>query len=141
MKGANEYAKYIKTGQYGRLYCVAGEHARGSTFHVQVLPEGEKAVPNYSNMCLNNDAVEVYGIISGQPGWSEVYGWLHKGPWVKDLERLLVSCKLAEEDRIAKFKALSEEAELKKKERITELLATYTSSSFVVEVDKDDDDL
>lgn len=28
------------------------------------------------------DLFKVYGIIGGNPGWTETYGWLHKGTWV-----------------------------------------------------------
>ena len=82
MKGAREYAGLFNTGQCGRLYIVSSSHARGRTFHIQVLPEGEEAISNgNSNLCINRDAVEVYGIVSGRPGWTEAYGWLHDGPW------------------------------------------------------------
>jgi len=75
MNGAREYAGLVLTGQYGRLYCTSGEHARGRTFHIQVLPEDEKAISNGpGNMCVNRDAIEVYGAIGGQPGWTEYYG-------------------------------------------------------------------
>ncbi len=90
MIGAREYATKFKTGQYGRLYIVSGSHARGRTFHIYILPEGEKAIPNGpNNPPLNKDAVEVYGIIGGQSGWSEIYGWLHKGKWQEDFKILL----------------------------------------------------
>ncbi len=82
MTGAREYAELFKeTGLYGKLYCVVGSHARGKTFNVHVLPEGKTN--------LNRDAVEVYGIKSGDPGWTEIYGWLHKGPWVADFEAIV----------------------------------------------------
>ena len=89
MNGAREYAQLFQTGQYGKLYIVSGQHPRGLTFHIQILPEGEMAIPNGSNnLCLNEAAVEVYGIISGQPGWTEGYGWLYLGKWVKDFKDL-----------------------------------------------------
>lgn len=90
MLGAQQYATLFKTGQYGRLYIVSGDHARGLTFHIQVLPESEEAIPNGpQNLCLNKNAVEVYGIIAGRAGWTESYGWLHKGAWV-DVFNMLV---------------------------------------------------
>lgn len=74
MKGAREYSLLFETGQYGRLYITSGSHARGKTFHIQVLPKDELAIPNGdNNACLNEDAVEVYGIIGGNPGWTEYY--------------------------------------------------------------------
>jgi len=89
MKGTEKYAHLFKTGQYGRFYIVSGHHARGNTFHIQLLPDGEQAIPNGSNnLCTNKDAVEIYGITGGQPGWTETYGWLHKGKWIEDFQKL-----------------------------------------------------
>lgn len=89
MQGAREFAKLFSTGQYERLYVVSGEHARGKTFHIYVLPEGVNAISNgRCNPCLNNDAVEVYGILGGQNGWTEYYGWLHQGKWQQDFADL-----------------------------------------------------
>ena len=90
MQGATEYAQLFKTGQYGRLYLSSGTHARGTTFHIYVLPEGEEARWNGDgNGPRNSDAVEVYGIVAGQPGWTESYGWLEKGPWQEDFLALV----------------------------------------------------
>jgi len=90
MKGARRYASLFETGQYGKLYLVSGHHPRGSTFHVFILPEGEEAISNgTNNPPLNEDAVEVYGIVSGQPGWTESYGWLHDGKWQSDFAKLI----------------------------------------------------
>lgn len=92
MQGAREYASLIPSGQYGRLFVRAGSHARGSTFHIWVLPEGKTLD---SSAWPGDDSVEVYGICGGQPGWTEWYGWLHTGPWQKDFANL-VSKKKAE---------------------------------------------
>ena len=74
----------FSTGQFGRLYFRSHYHARGKVFHIYVLPEGEPAQPNGPNGPLNKSAVEVYGITGGQPGWTETYGWLHRGAWEQD---------------------------------------------------------
>lgn len=126
MQGAREYAKLIPTGQYGRLYCTSDRHARGRTFHIQVLPKGESAIPNGdNNLCINKDAVEVYGIIGGNPGWTEWYGWLQQGKWQEDF-RVLIESKRTEYAQ----KQLGEEKQKKdthkkEEERITELLSSY----------------
>lgn len=92
MNGAREYSKLFKTGQYGRFYIVSGSHARGKTFHIYVLPEGETAISNgQHNGPLNKDAVEVYGITGGQPGWTEAYGWFKEGLWIEEFNDLLGS--------------------------------------------------
>lgn len=126
MIGAREYAKLFKTGQYGKLYITSGSHARGNTFRISILPEGEKAISNgEGNNCLNNDAVEVYGVISGHPGWTESYGWIHKGKWQEDFTRLLEIARAKERDNeekatLAKIKYSQEE-----KERQDKLLNSY----------------
>jgi len=126
MKGAREYAGMFNTGQYGKLYLTRGKHARGRTFHIQVLPEGEKAITNGSmNMCTNENAVEVFGVICGNPGWSEVYGWLHEGKWQKDFCQLVKNRKeeiAAENQTQAEQKTAVEVAERNRKSKI---LADY----------------
>ena len=125
MKGA-EHAKLFKTGQYGKLYIVSGEHARGKTLHVQILPSGEVAIPNGSgNLCLNKNAIEVYGVITGNPGWSEQYGWLHQGKWQKDFEKLVKKAELEEARKLKKNIAAIEKAEREKKLRDKKLLSKY----------------
>jgi len=114
MKGANEYCKlFSKAEQFGKLYILPGSHARGETFRIYVLPKNEDAIPNAGiNPPLNKEVVEVYGVISGQRGWTEAYGWLHKGPWQEDFEKICDikreelrqmenRCKLAHEARQA----------------------------------------
>lgn len=96
MNGAREYAELFATGQYGKLYLTSGHHARGKTFRIQVLPDDEKAVGNgENNQCLNEDAVEVYGITGGNPGWTETYGWLRTGKWVDDFNKMVAAQKEA----------------------------------------------
>ena len=125
MKGAREYANLFETGQYGRLYIVSHYHARGKTFRIYVLPEGELAIPNGPGPCLNSDAVEVYGIINGYSGWTESYGWIHEGKWQDDFN-LLVSQQIFEKNRykseseLLKLDIIKQEENKKKR-----LLSTY----------------
>lgn len=126
MKGAREYAKLFETGQYGKLYITVGSHARGDTFRIQVLPKGEKASPNGTgNLCTNENAVVVYGVIGGNPGWTEFYGWLHKGKWQEDFNTLVRNRKAeiaAKKDEDATEKAEEESIE---KAKTGKLLADY----------------
>jgi hypothetical protein len=92
MQGARKYAEMFSSGQHGRLYLVSGQHARGRTFHIWVLSSAE---PVTGAPWSVKDAVEVYGITSGQPGWTETYGWLHRGRWEQDFDEL-VQIRLAE---------------------------------------------
>ena len=121
-----EKAHLFKTGQYGRLYITSSSHARGQTLRIQVLPDGEKAIPNGSNNpCLNNNAVMVYDAISGKLGWTETYGWLHKGKWQDDFRKLVVDA----EKRIEYLKKQSEKSKAEKQkqeeERLSKLLSDY----------------
>jgi hypothetical protein len=86
MKGANEYSQLFKTGQYGRLYIESSTHARGRTFKIKILPKGEAM---FINGKRNPNAVEVYGVVAGTPGWTEEYGWLHNGKWQDDFNDLV----------------------------------------------------
>lgn len=125
MNGARHYANLFKTGQHGKLYFVVSKHARGKTFRIFILPENEKAIENENNAPLNKDSVEVFGVIGGQLGWTEYYGWIYKGKWVHDFE-LLVNHR---EEEI--LKAKEEQANKLAKERIIrdkinrELLSNY----------------
>ena len=128
MQGARKYAPYFKTGQYGRLYIVSGSHARGTTFHIQVLPAGEIAKENGPHkLCVNRDAVEVYGIIpgSGQPGWTEQYGWLHTGRWQDDFHALLAERKKKHEEEAAARSLAAQKSAESVADREKALLATY----------------
>ena len=81
MKGAREYAKLFKTGQYDKLYIESDYHARGRTFRIYIMNiEGKK--------------VEVYGVVSGTLGWTDEYGWLYEGAWQDDFKTLLQTRKL-----------------------------------------------
>ena len=128
MTGANEYAPLFRTGQYGRLYIVSGAHARGATFHIFVLPDGETGIDNGPNNAPQNaDAVEVYGITGGNPGWTETYGWLHRGPWEADFAEL-VTAAIGEQTRHAVARQKAEQAKARHKiEREGALLATYSA--------------
>lgn len=126
MKGAREFSELFETGQYGRFYIVSGSHARGRTFHIQILPEGEKAVANGSqNLCANSNAVEVYGIVSGNPGWTETYGWLHEGKWCEDFETLVSEREKEIELRSKSFEELKEKRQKAESDRVASLLSQY----------------
>ena len=124
MQGAREYAKLIPTGQYGRLYCMSGRHARGTTFYIYVLPKGENAISTEGSLSLT-DAVEVFGIIGGNPGWSECYGWLHQGKWQEDFRILLESKKKEYEQKRVEEEARKIDAHREEQRREIALLGNY----------------
>lgn len=127
MEGCEEFCRYIPTGQYGRLYCVNSSHGRGKTFEIVLLPPGEAPLLNgSSNPPLNRNGVTVFGVISGNPGWDETYGWLHEGPWQQEIQRVYdyfveLERKMNEE-REKEDRRKAEEL----KRRQAETLASYT---------------
>jgi len=126
MNGARQYADLFTTGQYGKLYIVSGSHARGKTLHVQVLPEGEEAKPNgRNNLCSNDGAIEVYGLVSGNPGWTEVYGWLHEGPWQDDFYALVEDLRTKRTKLRADTARLMKETRKREEKRKADLLSAY----------------
>lgn len=122
----SSFSRLFETGQYGRFYFVSGYHARGRTFRIFLLPIGEVAIPNGPhNPPRNITAVEVYGVVSGNPGWTESYGWIHKGKWCEDFAKMVSI-------REAEIKAEKEENDrwvmeqkTKEQERINGLLSSY----------------
>ena len=125
--GARQFHSIVKkTQQIGRFYFVCGSHARGKTFRIYLLPKGEKAISNGdSNPCLNKDAVEIYGIAFGQPGWSETYGWIEKGKWVDDVMEIINDLDVKNQEAILKAKNSKLEKEKAEKEKRNTLLEDY----------------
>lgn len=122
MNGAREYATMFRTGQHGRLYLVSDKHARGKTFRIWVLPSTD---PPGGMPWSVKDAVEVYGITGGQPGWTESYGWLHRGKWEQDFADLVEARKAEIAALTAKREHEKVDAELAERQRKAALLAAY----------------
>jgi len=115
MDGAKEYAAIIPSGKYGKLEIKSGRHARGYYFHVYICGDDP------------DDQVEVYGILGGQPGWTEYYGWKKYGPWQKDLEKLKKHFEQKELEE-KKRAQLEKQKEKEKKQKMEEkILANYNS--------------
>lgn len=118
MKGAREYAELFGlSGQYGRLYIQVGEHVRGKTFNVWVLPK--------RMTYLQKDAVMVYGAVAGNPGWDEEYGWLYEGKWQDDFYQFVEVKKSELSEKIAEQEEARRKKEEEEKNRIFNLLSDY----------------
>lgn len=113
MKGAREYAELLGTGTFEKLSYESNSHARGRTFHIWIIDAD------------GNRGVEVYGIVSGNPGWTEEYGWLHSGGWVDDFEKLVKSKKLEKEAILKAQEATTKELAFAEELRIQTLLSEY----------------
>jgi hypothetical protein len=125
MKGADEYYDlFPQSEQFGKLVVIASKHARGKTFRIFVVPKDYNhdvsSIPR-----LGNGAVEVYGIVSGQPGWTEEYGWLHEGKWQEDFAKIVAQRKLQVKEERERQAERNVQAEQKEAERIAELLSKY----------------
>lgn len=122
MQGAREYASLFCTGQHGRLFLVAGSHARGRIFHIWVLPADTVITGMPWSV---RDAVEVYGITGGQPGWTETYGWLHKGPWQEDFAALVAQRRKEIENGLARREQEKAAKDAAERARVNRLLESY----------------
>ncbi len=122
MDGAREYATMFSSGQYGRLYLKSGEHARGKTFSIWVLQSTDKLL---GGPWSEPSAVEVYGITSGNPGWTETYGWLHRGRWEQDFADMVNARQSEIAGDISRREQEKADAESADRQRKAELLATY----------------
>lgn len=141
MKGAREYRDALRymvkneiSGfQYGcnndvitngHFVFVLGEHARGYTMHVYLVKDtsGKYSVYNRTN------SLEVYGIVSGQPGWTEVYSFTTDNKTINDALQVLLDTALeCFQKNIEKGEMLRKEREqqqkLEEEERIKEFAA------------------
>ena len=55
--------------RWGRVIFVTSTHARGKCINIYLVDDDETLF-------------EVYGVVGGNPGWTEYYGWIRKGTWV-----------------------------------------------------------
>ena len=124
MKGAREYCELFETGQYGKLFIETGSHARGKTFHIWIVPEGESFDPRYGRP-YNPNAVEVYGVIGGNPGWTENYGWLHEGQWCEDFAKLVEERKAELNEKELETKKAEDRKAKQERERVSKILNQY----------------
>ena len=124
MKGADEYCRLFKQAErFGKLCVVPGSHARGDTFRIFVVPEAAEFPVDAPWQC--RDAVEVYGIVSGNPGWTEEYDWLHEGKWQQHFEEICRRRKLEQEEERKQILIHRESAEQAAEKRVKILLERY----------------
>jgi len=113
MNGAREFADLVGSRKHNKLQTVASQHARGKTFHVYILNDA------------GEQTVEVYGVVSGNPGWTEQYGWLHSGKWIEDFDNLVESLRLEKEEKERINEATTQEAADARNLRLQTLLKEY----------------
>ncbi len=127
MQGAKQYYNLFggKSQQIGRLFFQLSTHARGKCFEIFVLPEGVKVATD-QHIGGTKDAIGVYGVISGQRGWTEAYGWIHKGKWQNDFNTIVEQKKTERETVKLQQESEKEVADTKAKDRVSRLLSNYT---------------
>ena len=70
-------------------------------------------------------SVEVYGMTGGQRGWTETYGWLHKGKWQDDFEAIVRERSAeVEKSNVARLEAIERE-DSENRNKVSNMLATY----------------
>ena len=124
MEGADKYYNLFngKSEQIGRLFMQCSKHARGKCFEIFLLPEG---VEIKGSIGSGKDNVEIYGMTSGQRGWTETYGWLHKGKWQDDFNAIVAQKEAErEKSRIRREEKLKADKS-KEKSKVSALLSTY----------------
>mgnify|MGYP001601647952 FL=1 len=114
MNGARELGKLFGQGEFrsGKLLIVSGKHARGRYFHIYTVGD-------------DGSKTEVYGILGGQPGWTEYYGWLHKGKWQDDFFEVCKRQQQAVEKHRAELMAEKEARRRAEEEKVRNALAAY----------------
>src|SRR5690606_29310492 len=132
MRGAKEYAGLFKSPeQVGRLLIWPGNHARGHTLGIWVLPEGEQCERwGNSSVHIKGSYVKVYDAVSGQRGWTETYGWLHRGPWVDDFNKLVEERRAARDSAKLAREAASKIKEAEAHDRMMALLGSYKAEMY-----------
>lgn len=120
----------FQTDQYGRFYVTNSKNAHSVEFRIQVLLKNEKAIPNGNhNLCLNKNAVLVFGPRwrktkdQGKDGW--LHEWFYDGPWIADFQKLVDELQQAKDEQNKKKDVAKIEAERAEKDRIAALLALY----------------
>ena len=86
-------AWYIGSEVYinGNIIYGLSNHARGKCFHIY-LAENTYDLTDKEIVSRDN-CLEVYGVLGGQNGWTEYYGWKHTGNWVEPITDYLNSLK------------------------------------------------
>lgn len=62
------------------------EHARGKTLDIYLIENEDELKEKGLYDC---DKVKVYGMVSGQCGWTEKYGWVIEGKWCEYINGIL----------------------------------------------------
>lgn len=102
--------------QVGNVVLLAGNHARGNTAYVFLVKDADN---------IRGNAMEVYGITGGQPGWTETYGWKHRGSWCQEVIHILKVMKHQIDARRAQIKSQQDAWADQKNQKIAQDLVEF----------------
>jgi len=106
------------------IIIVSGSHARGKTVHIYLVDYND-----YIGTIINcPHKIEVYGVISGQPGWDEVYGWIHLGSWVAVIEKLVDDILLEIEQKESDNLKTNQEYKKRMQDTLNEKLSKFENT-------------
>lgn len=92
--GFEEFEDSIKFIRKGNFVFDCDYHARGKTLHIYLLKEMPSLDVDEKLLCEkvynSKNALEVYGVISGQCGWTETYGYLVNNKIKHILSQILI---------------------------------------------------
>ena len=130
MKGSKPGKFFKHEEKIGKLFIKKTRHTVGNTLQIFVLPSEDA---DYTHP----DAVEGYGIISGNKGWDEVYGWIHQGPWVTVFEKIFESRKQKFLEDLELEKQKKEKESLEAAARKQQTLAFFGIDSLTSLIEKE----
>lgn len=70
----------------GNVLYALSDHARGKCFRICLVKDNTLVD---KELVSKDNCLEVYGVIGGNLGWTEEYGWLKKGTWVTPILKYL----------------------------------------------------
>jgi hypothetical protein len=101
--------------QIHRFYVVVG--AGAVEFSLWLLPKGYEPKTNYNIIgSVNEKIVRLYSISEG---------WLHKGPWIKDFNKIVKQLRVNKKTKEKQAKIILKERRAAEKIRIKKLLDNY----------------
>ena len=99
-----------------------GEHARGKTLEIYLI-ENENELK--AKGLYHTKRVEVYGMVCGQRGWTECYGWKIQGKWVDFCNDILEKAVQLHKEKCENFARMQKENEENKKKEEREFAKTF----------------
>ena len=91
------------------------QHARGRTLDIYIIKDEDDLRKIGLYGC---DRLKVYGMISGQCGWDEKYGWIIEGNWCEYINDILEKSLLFYEQNEKKAEANESQRKIEERKKI-----------------------